>query len=83
LKEHFYTECSFLDNKDNNEVNQLNLGSLHIPGSAIKAYLIYHGDADKAWDAQDKVAWALIREWKPFIEVKMNRSTNSEHPLDE
>jgi hypothetical protein len=41
-----------------------------IPQRAIDAYNQYHGDADEAWEDENETAWAMIREWAPYIEAQ-------------
>lgn len=46
-----------------------------IPDDAISDYNRYHGNADKAWEAEDEGAWAMIEKWSPYIEAQ-----NGMHP---
>lgn len=39
-----------------------------IPDYAIAAYRRYNGSADRAWEAEDEEAWAIINEWGHLIE---------------
>ncbi len=41
-----------------------------IPTYAREAYRKYNGDADKAWENEDEVSWALISRWAPYIEAQ-------------
>lgn len=43
-----------------------------IPDYALQAYRRYGGDAERAWEAGDEAAWALIREWAPLIERRQS-----------
>ena len=44
--------------------------TVKIPQEAIEAYNEYKGDANKAWEAEDEKAWALINKLAPYIEAQ-------------
>jgi len=52
------------------EAREKELTETPIPQEAIDAYNRYHGDEDKAWEDENETAWALIREWSPYIEAQ-------------
>lgn len=41
-----------------------------VPAEAIDAYNQYAGSSEKAWEAEDERAWALIERWGKYIEVQ-------------
>jgi hypothetical protein len=41
-----------------------------IPEAALKAYNRYSGNSERAWEAEDEVAYSLIEKWTPYIEAQ-------------
>jgi len=52
------------------EARRKELMEAEIPQCAIEDYNRYKGDAEKAWEAQDEGAWAMIEKWAPYIEAQ-------------
>lgn len=52
------------------EAHRKELMETEIPQCAIEDYNRYKGDAEKAWEAQDEGAWAMIEKWAPYIEAQ-------------
>lgn len=47
-----------------------------IPDYALRAYRRYGGDPERAWEAGDEEAWALLREWGGLIERRNRIRSN-------
>lgn len=57
------------------EAREKELKETEIPQRAVNAYDQYHGDAEEAWEDENETAWALIREWTPYIEAQHGMAT--------
>lgn len=54
-----------------------------VPAGALEDYRRYRGNADKAWEAEDEGAWAVINRWAPYIEAQYNSRLEKIKPAAE
>lgn len=54
-----------------------------VPPKALAAYRRYRGSAERAWEAEDEDAWALIREYEDDIERTYMHPDKAKHQMDE